>query len=246
MPEFSQALADSQILCQIVKSRFGQTPRIYTSLYFEGGSEQDIHRDTPYFTTYPERRFVGLWIALEDTSTTNGALRVIRGGHRVGEPDRPRIAQKFYPSLNDIPDIDGRLWDEYQDDVKDLCRQHSLTEEVVPVQAGDVIIWHADLPHGGSHINVPGSSRKSIVFHITPPRCPVYNMKEFFDENRPRQQFSTWDEAPISCTNPLEEPAILVAKTSEHVSFAHILDIKISELNLQGIRDSQCLQESSN
>ncbi len=33
---------------------------------------------------------------------------------------------------------------------------------------GDVVIWHADLVHGGSPVTREGSSRNSLVTHFSP------------------------------------------------------------------------------
>jgi len=56
---------------------FGEATTVYTSLYFEAGSQQAIHRDTPYFHTNPANKFLGVWVALEDADETNGALKVV-------------------------------------------------------------------------------------------------------------------------------------------------------------------------
>ncbi len=42
---------------------------------------------------------------------------------------------------------------------------------------GDVLFWHADLPHGGSEIAVPGSMRRSLVTHY----CPRSLMPHYID-----------------------------------------------------------------
>jgi phytanoyl-CoA hydroxylase len=33
---------------------------------------------------------------------------------------------------------------------------------------GDVLLWHAELPHGGGEINKPGRTRRSLVTHYCP------------------------------------------------------------------------------
>jgi hypothetical protein len=39
---------------------------------------------------------------------------------------------------------------------------------------GDVLFWHADLPHGGSSITNAGSPRRSLVTHYCPISCMPY------------------------------------------------------------------------
>ena len=53
----------------------------YTSLYFERGSNQELHRDTPYFVTNPLYKFLGVWLALDNVGPANGPLVVVPGSH---------------------------------------------------------------------------------------------------------------------------------------------------------------------
>jgi ectoine hydroxylase-related dioxygenase (phytanoyl-CoA dioxygenase family) len=154
---------------------------VYTSLYFEAGSEQPIHRDTPYFHTKPVNRFVGCWVALEDATLENGALLAIKGGHLVPELDLTSIAGQLYADLREIDPNDQSLWISYQDKMRDSCLAAGLTVEPIEISAGDTIIWHPMLPHGGSPIINKALSRKSLVFHITPLNTPVYHQDYFFN-----------------------------------------------------------------
>ena len=233
LPDFSKCIASSQILCATASKFFGATPRIYTSLFFEGGSQQAIHRDTPYFVTEPERRFLGVWLALEDTSARNGALEVIKGGHLVGEPDRDQMASTLFADLFQIPGVDPTLWETYQEKIAQLCNTKGLNREIMAVDAGDLIIWHPDLPHGGSQISSPGVTRKSIVFHVTPRHCPVYQMDVFFNPLKKRSTTSTWEELPVLGPENACDSAsnLYVAQTSDEVSFAHVYNVKIKDLN---------------
>lgn len=232
IPEFSHTVASCEDLCNLTSSFFDGEPRIYTSLFFEGGSEQPIHRDTPYFVTVPERRFLGVWLALEATSEANGALEVIKRGHLAGEPDRQSIAGKYYDDPFKIAAIDDNLWKAYQENVIGICEAKGLVPEVIPIEAGDIIVWHPDLPHGGSKITKPGLSRKSIVFHVTPQKCPVYHMELFFNPLRDCPKSSSWVEEPVLPSQDKAAPhAVMhIAKTSDEVSFAHVHNVKLCDL----------------
>jgi hypothetical protein len=47
-----------------------------------------------------------------------------------------------------------------------------------------VLLWHADLAHGGSSIVTPGVTRKSLVTHYCPIDCsPLYS-----DAGRPPER----------------------------------------------------------
>jgi phytanoyl-CoA hydroxylase len=61
---------------------FDRSAGIYTSLLFEYGSQQSIHRDSPFFHTFPINYFFGVWYALEDIHPDTGPLMYVPGGHR--------------------------------------------------------------------------------------------------------------------------------------------------------------------
>ena len=50
----------------------GEPTTLYTSLYYERGSEQSLHRDTPVFCTSPGERYMGVWTALDAVDESNG------------------------------------------------------------------------------------------------------------------------------------------------------------------------------
>jgi len=61
---------------------FARPASLYTSLLFEYGSQQPIHRDSPFFHTFPINYFFGVWFALEDIDPDSGPLMYVPGGHR--------------------------------------------------------------------------------------------------------------------------------------------------------------------
>lgn len=175
---------------------FNAPTALYTSLYYERGSAQSTHRDTPYFSTRPEYRYLGVWAALEDANDLNGCLEVVRKGHLVPEEDREAIALRHYKTLDEVPPggSAGRdiLWDEYQSMVLDACKKRGLIKERVHAKAGDIIIWHPQLPHGGSHIDDLTRTRHSFVMHVTPVGTPVYHQDVFFNPAKRVSERARW------------------------------------------------------
>jgi phytanoyl-CoA hydroxylase len=165
---------------------------LYTSLFYERGSSQAIHRDTPYFTTRPEYRYLGVWVALEDTDLENGPLTVVRRGHLLPELDREAMARRFYPDLEAVPPSSEQLWNAYQDEVALRCQQAGLTAETLCVNKGDTIIWHPQAPHGGAEIRDFKRTRYSLVMHTTPLGVPVYHHNVFFNPSRPVSDKAPW------------------------------------------------------
>jgi hypothetical protein len=113
MPELMKVFSRTVDNLRFQDAAFGRPTTVYTSLYFERGSTQNIHRDTPYFCTRPEFQYFGTWFAFEDANLDNGCLEVIRGGHLIAEIDRTAFAVKLYGSPDNVPAISQNLWDEY-------------------------------------------------------------------------------------------------------------------------------------
>ena len=153
---------------------------IYTSLFFATSTQQPMHRDVPVFCTSPYNFYFGMWVALEDTTLENGALRVYKGGHKV-HIDQYEIPKKFGMEYFDIPQQSTELWNAYQSEVDAACRGLELDLVTVNVGKGDTVIWHPLLPHSGGKIIRSGATRHSIVFHTVPEGVPVYRSNVFFN-----------------------------------------------------------------
>jgi phytanoyl-CoA hydroxylase len=162
---------------------FGEPTTLYTSLYFEIGSSQDLHRDTPYFWTNPGYAYFGVWLALEDVDQENGALEVIPGSHKLideidfsGEIGRIELDKQGAINPNS-----PELWTAYQKRVFEKCEEAGLSKKIVSVKKGETLIWHPQLMHGGSSIINPSKSRNSLVMHVTPKNFMVYSQDKYFD-----------------------------------------------------------------
>jgi ectoine hydroxylase-related dioxygenase (phytanoyl-CoA dioxygenase family) len=165
---------------------------LYTSLFFEVGTQQAVHRDIPLFWTKPANYYFGTWLALEDTDTANGPLLVVPGSHKLPLLDREAIARRKYANLSDIKDIDEDLWDMYQSSLQKLCSERGLPTLEVHVRKGDTIIWHPLLVHGGAAITDKARTRRSFIVHTTPVHVPVFHNDVFFDPNRRVRKESGW------------------------------------------------------
>ena len=159
---------------------FGAPSMCYSGLLFEAGSEQPLHRDSPYFCTVPEYYYLGVWVALEPVDAGNGALEVVEGGHLLQEPDRFEIVGRFYEPDEAIAPFDMRLWDAYQEEVRRGCEASRRLRKIVAMEPGDTVIWHPHLPHGGSPIQDQRRSRLSVVNHVMPKGARIGGMDLFF------------------------------------------------------------------
>lgn len=160
---------------------FGEPTSLYTSLYYERGSEQALHRDTPLFATTPGERYLGVWTALDEVADDNGPLKVVRGSHLLPPVDvaalRARLGDGPVAPMSD----DG--WRLYQEAVAAQCTAAGLQAEPVHVSPGDVIVWHPQLFHGGAPHPAP-RTRRSVVMHVTPRGTPIGHMDVFYQPER--------------------------------------------------------------
>lgn len=224
LPSFRDLFAKNHRALEIQDYLFQSPSMGYSSLTFESGSEQSIHRDSPYFTTYPEYNYFGVWTALEPVDGGNGALEVYDRGHLLHEVDREAIFLRYYNYGDTIDPMDQRLWNDYQHETNVRCEEAGLKKLVVPMEPGDTLIWHPHLPHGGSVISEPGRSRFSIVFHTIPYGVPMHGLDVFFQNKAPLQEanYGTF----------LHEDRRFMIYDS--VSFAHVDDRAVELFKLNG------------
>jgi ectoine hydroxylase-related dioxygenase (phytanoyl-CoA dioxygenase family) len=102
-----------------------------------------------------ENRMAVLWFALEDIEPGSGELQYYPRSHTIPPY---RFSHGEIWALND----EMPAFDEYIDV---QLGDRGLKPERFRGASGDVFIWHAQLYHGGSAIEVPGSTRRSMVAH---------------------------------------------------------------------------------
>ena len=161
----------------------GAPTTLYTSLYYERGSEQALHRDTPLFCTTPGEKYMGVWSALDRVDDSNGPLRVVPGSHLLSPIDLQALRQQVF-AQGPVDPMSPAGWTAYQQAVARQCEQAGLQAQSVHVDAGDVIIWHPQLFHGGAPHPSSGT-RRSVVMHVTPKSTPVGHMDVFFGARAP-------------------------------------------------------------
>ncbi|MET0182363.1 MAG: phytanoyl-CoA dioxygenase family protein [Caulobacterales bacterium] len=192
LPELFSSFAENPQALALQDFLFDGETCLYTSLFYERGSAQALHRDTPYFCTRPEYRYFGMWVALEDVDEDNGPLMVMEGGHLLGELDRPAIAREILGAGVPIPSSSDALWNAYQTRVTQRGEALDLRVKTLPVSKGTTILWHPQLPHGGAPIRDPARSRLSFVMHTTPEHTPVYHQHVFFAPQEPFPERAPW------------------------------------------------------
>lgn len=174
-------VATTDNVMRVLDFLFGEEAAIYSSLYFEYGTQQPIHRDSPFFETFPRNFFLGVWVALEDISADAGPLMYVKGGHRF-TADPHAVYDAVVKRMGKESDKDSLINEALEQYYGDVIRgSESFGAPVrVPLKKGDVAIWHPQLPHGGSPAVNPEMTRRSMVFHCTPASKQVYQQDVFF------------------------------------------------------------------
>jgi hypothetical protein len=146
------------------------------SLGFLRGSAQEGHQDSAYVVYTLPRQFAASWIALEDVTIGAGELFYYAGSHRFPE----FLFGGAYKSVSEArrmgtpePILDHEVR-AHVNMLESRARSLGLKKGVFPARAGDVLIWHADLVHGGNPVSST-VTRKSFVTHYCPRfAAPVF------------------------------------------------------------------------
>jgi phytanoyl-CoA hydroxylase len=158
-------------LASILDEILGAPFQFYTSLFFEESTQQGIHRDSPFFCTEPYGEYLGVWVALEDVAPEAGPLTYFPGAHRI-----PVDRMRAYSAIEAV----AYKVEAYCADLVRLSDEAGITQQKILPRKGDVVIWHPELPHGGSAIEREGATRRSMVFHVVPLHTPVFGPEVFF------------------------------------------------------------------
>lgn len=109
------------------------------------GREKPWHQDHAYFDYPLGTPIVGVWIALDEATIENGCMQLLPGRHREGP----------------IVHFKRRDWQ--------ICDQDILPHKqmALPMDAGDIMIFHAKLPHG-TPTNRTKENRWALQYHYVP------------------------------------------------------------------------------
>lgn len=156
----NQAVFRNPELLDLLSFLLGKPALPFQSLNFTQGSEQRAHSDSIHMCTEPKGYLIATWTALEDCTPECGPLFYYPGSHTL-----PYITTEDYPSGNTFFTIGQNSNRHYEDKIESLIQAHGLQKQTFLAKRGDVLIWHANLLHGGSPITRPGATRKSMVCH---------------------------------------------------------------------------------
>ena len=147
-------------LLRLLQFIMGKPVIPFQTINFIRGSEQQAHSDSIHMTTEPQGYLIAVWIALEDIGPDQGPLEYYPGSHRL-----PFISTRDYPSGNTSWTIGKESNKRYEEKMAQVVNEQKLEAQTFLAQKGDILIWHANLIHGGQAITREGATRKSMVAH---------------------------------------------------------------------------------
>jgi hypothetical protein len=173
------AVRQSAALERIVNSRriqailgllLGKEVSLFQSINFLEGSQQATHSDSIHMTTFPLGYLIAVWIALEDIQVGSGVLHYYPGSHKLPyilTPDFEHGGNRLFLGADAYP--------KYEKKVGEVLASEDFEKHEFLARKGDILIWHANLLHGGNPITVPGCSRKSMVLHYYAKEVACYH-----------------------------------------------------------------------
>lgn len=132
----------------------------FHSIYFNHGSEQAPHSDNIHMATFPKGYLIAVWVALEDIEEGSGEVVYYPSSHRL-----PYLYNTDYDNNSNMLWTDQSGNSKYENRIQSLLEENHLVEHKFLAKKGDILIWHANLIHGGSIVMDEDRTRKSIVFH---------------------------------------------------------------------------------
>lgn len=143
---------------KFLKDHFDDTPCACQTLTYVNGSEQNAHQDTIHLTPYPAGMMSGVWIALQDVEPDSGELFVYPGSHRT---PRLRAAELGLEKV----DEDYGAYQAFDRAIMELVEEGGFRRVTYQPRAGQILVWHENLIHGGSPRTARDRRRFSIVSH---------------------------------------------------------------------------------
>jgi hypothetical protein len=161
VPEICPVMRHPKIL-RWIHLLMDRPPAPFQTITCHKGSQQGVHSDSIHMTTYPLGYLTAAWIAFEDIHPDSGPLVYYPGSHRLPYVfsrdlgiDENNFRENGYKAYTEL----------YEPCIQGIIRERELEPHHFMAKKGDVLIWHANLLHGGSPRKNPRLSRRALVCH---------------------------------------------------------------------------------
>jgi hypothetical protein len=168
--EYLMNIGKNQRLKHILDSLLGDEAILFQSINFDYGSEQATHSDSIHMTTYPLGGLIAIWIALEDIGEDQGPLHYYPESHLL-----PYYLNEDYQNEGTFWQLGNKGYVAYEKMIEEKIAYSGLKKVNFMAKKGDVLIWHANLFHGGNLQSNKAKTRKSMVMHYFAKHCVCYH-----------------------------------------------------------------------
>ncbi len=151
---------NDSLMHDVLNTLLGRPVKLFQSINFITGSNQKTHSDSIHMTTFPYGNLIAVWVALEDIKADSGPLHYYAGSHNL-----PYLMNKDFNNEGTKLKLGKHSYDAYENKVEEIVKENEFDKEVFLAKKGDILIWHANLLHGGEAVENSESTRKSMVFH---------------------------------------------------------------------------------
>ena len=160
------------IISQFLETIFQRPAIAMQSLSFTYGSQQAIHQDTAYVISKKPLHLAASWLALEDVKEGVGELVYYPSSHRFKHFLFDEETKGWTKKIHGVGQHQKFL---YQ--LHEQAKERGLKKASFLAKKGDILIWHADLAHGGNKITTETTTRRSLVTHY----CPENIKPKYYD-----------------------------------------------------------------
>ena len=155
-----RALALEPLVLDLLRQLYGREPFAFQTLNFAVGSEQHFHSDAVHFHSYPHGFMCGVWFALQDIEAESGPLQYFPGSHRL-----PYLSAQALGLTPDQIAAEAHPQTLFEGHWQQAVAERGFQPERFLARRGDVLIWHANLLHGGEPVRNRQLRRWSQVVH---------------------------------------------------------------------------------
>jgi len=174
--EAVRELALHPVVLELLGTLYGREPFCFQTLNFPVGSQQHFHSDAVHFHSYPHGFMCGVWMALEDIQADAGPLVYYPGSHRL--PYRSAETEGLTPAEVAGEPHPQRLFEPIW---RRQVRQQGFQPRTYLPRQGEVLVWHANLLHGGLPVKNRARTRWSQVNHFFFSDCLYTTPMHSFD-----------------------------------------------------------------
>lgn len=200
-------------LQKMLRACWGRSPFAFQTLNFPVGTQQHLHSDAVHFHSEPAGFMCGVWVALEDVDSEAGPLEYVPRSQRLPYLQACDVGVRQHSGV--VPDqtIFHQRWDR-------LIQDELLQVQQFCPRVGQVLVWTANLLHGGSEVLNHDLTRWSQVTHYFFEGCRYYT-----------PMLSDWPEGPVAWRQPFNlarhpldwQPKLVEALQKKEISLAERL-----------------------